>query len=157
MKAKLSLLAIAIAGIIVFGACNNTTTSGVSGSTSSPAYTSGQTMGSSLFNLYTMYKQNGKIDITNVNTMLQLAQLATATTNIKENLKNTDFYLSFVQGAILGSQQKITQNNASGVINALTGINFGNIAQAATGGSIDANTVTSVTNALSSVFSLMGN
>ncbi len=156
MKAKLSLLAIAIAGIVVFGACDNTTSTAAS-STTSPAYVAGQTFGSSLLNLYSMYKQNGKIDVTNVNTMLQLAQLATATNNIKNNLKNTDFYLSFVQGAVLGSQQKITQNSAGSIINSLTGVNFGNIAQAASGsGTVDASTVSSVTNALSSVFSLMG-
>lgn len=75
MKVKLSLAAIVVVGFIVLGACN--TTSSV-GSTSSPAYNSGQLFGSSLLSLYSDYKQAGKIDMSNTGTMLQVAQLATS-------------------------------------------------------------------------------
>ena len=57
MKVKLSLAAIVVVGFIVLGACN--TTSSV-GSTSSPAYNSGQLFGSSLLSLYSDYKTGGE-------------------------------------------------------------------------------------------------
>ena len=153
MKAKLSLVAIVMAGFILFGACGSTSNI----ATTSPAYISGSSFGSSLLSLYSQYKQNGKIDFKNTSTLLQLAQLATSCSAIKENLKNKDFYSSFVQGAVIGSQQNISQNNAGGIINALTGLNFGNIAQAATGAaSVQNNTVTDVTNTLTSLFGLFG-
>ena len=118
MKVKLSLAAIVVVGFIVLGACN--TTSSV-GSTSSPAYNSGQLFGSSLLSLY------------------------------------KDFYMSFVEGAVLGSQQNVTQNNASNIINTLTGVDFGNIADAvANGGTLSPGTVSGVVNSLNSVFSMFG-
>ena len=58
MKVKLSLAAIVVVGFIVLGACN--TTSSV-GSSSSPAYNSGQLFGSSLLSLYSDYKQAGNL------------------------------------------------------------------------------------------------
>lgn len=155
MKAKISLVAIVMAGFILFGACGSTGSLG--SNTSSPAYVSGSSFGSSLLGLYTQYKQTGKIDFKNTNTLLQLVQLATSCNTIKENLNDKNFYGTFVQGAVLGSQQKVTTNNAGGIINALTGLNFGNIAQAATGGgSVNATTVNNVTNTLTSLFSLFG-
>ena len=148
MKVKLSLAAIVVVGFIVLGACN--TTSSV-GSTSSPAYNSGQLFGSSLLSLYSDYKQAGKIDMSNTGTMLQVAQLATSCSVIKQNLSNKDFYMSFVEGAVLGSQQNVTQNNT------LTGVDFGNIADAvANGGTLSAGTVSGVVNSLNSVFSMFG-
>ena len=141
MKVKLSLAAIVVVGFIVLGACN--TTSSV-GSSSSPAYNSGQLFGSSLLSLYSDYKQAGKIDMSNTGTMLQVAQLATSCSVIKQNISNKDFYMSFVEGAVLGSQQNVTQNNASNIINTLTGVDFGNIA------------VSGVVNSLNSVFSMFG-
>ena len=154
MKVKLSLAAIVVVGFIVLGACN--TTSSV-GSCSSPAYNSGQLFGSSLLSLYSDYKQAGKIDMSNTGTMLQVAQLATSCSVIKQNLSNKDFYMSFVEGAVLGSQQNVTQNNASNIINTLTGVDFGNIADAvANGGTLSPGTVSGVVNSLNSVFSMFG-
>lgn len=155
MKAKLSLVAIVMAGFIVFGACGPSSSTV---SNTSPAYVSGSSFGSSLLGLYTQYKQTGKIDFKNTNTLLQLVQLATSCNTIKENMKDKAFYGNFVQGAILGSQQNITNNNAGGIINALTGLNFGNISQAASGnGTVNPTTAANVTNTLVSLFSLFGN
>ena len=89
--------------------------------------------------------------------MLQVAQLATSCSVIKQNLSNKDFYMSFVEGAVLGSQQNVTQNNASNIINTLTGVDFGNIADAvANGGTLSPGTVSGVVNSLNSVFSMFG-
>ncbi len=155
MKAKISLLAIVIAGFIVLGACNNSNSSG--GSSSSPAYTSGQSFGSSILGLYSIYKQSGSIDFSNPTTLLQLAQLSTSVATIKQNINNKDFYGSFVQGAILGSQQNITQNNVGNIINSLTGVDFGNIAETISGsGELSGNTITNVSNTLNSVFGMLG-
>lgn len=154
MKAKLSLVAIVMAGFILFGACGSTNSLATS---TSPAYISGSSFGSSLLSIYSQYKQNGKIDFKNASTLLQLAQLASSCSTIKENLKNKDFYSNFVQGAVIGSQQNITQNNAGGIINALTGLDFGGITQAASGsGTVSSNTASTVTNTLTSLFSLFG-
>lgn len=95
--------------------------------------------------------------MSNTGTMLQVAQLATSCSVIKQNLSNKDFYMSFVEGAVLGSQQNVTQNNASNIINTLTGVDFGNIADAvANGGTLSAGTVSGVVNSLNSVFSMFG-
>ena len=95
--------------------------------------------------------------MSNTGTMLQVAQLATSCSVIKQNLSNKDFYMSFVEGAVLGSQQNVTQNNASNIINTLTGVDFGNIADAvANGGTLSPGTVSGVVNSLNSVFSMFG-
>lgn len=155
MKAKISLLAIVIAGFIVLGACNNSSSLG--DSSSEPAYISGQSFGSSILGLYSIYKQNGNIDFSSPTTLLQLAQLSTSIATIKQNINNRDFYGSFVQGAILGSQQNITQNNVGNIINSLTGVDFGNIAEVVTGsGELSGNTVANVSNTLNSVFGMLG-
>ncbi len=158
MKVKFSLLAIVIAGFMVATSCgSNLGKSGVVTAANSPAYMTGQSFGGSLLGLYSQYKQTGKIDFNNANTLLQVMQLATSCNAVKSNLKNTNFYGSFVQGAILGSQQRITQSNAGGIISALTGLNFGNVAQAATGGgAINPNTATAVASTLTSVFNAFG-
>jgi hypothetical protein len=159
MKVKLSLAAIVMAGFIIVASCGTTT--GTAGSTStanSAAYTAGQSFGSSLLGLYSSYKANGnKINFTDVNTLLQLAQLSMNIEAIKQNKSNTAFYGQFVQGAVLGSQRNITQNNAGSIINALTALNFGNIVQAAAGnGSVNSSTANSVTSTLSTLFGMFG-
>ncbi|MDR3326791.1 MAG: hypothetical protein LBT04_01430 [Prevotellaceae bacterium] len=161
MKAKLSLVALVMAGFIVFAACGTTSSSSTSssGSTaSSAAYTTGQSFGGSLLGLYSQYKSNGnKIDFKNTTTLLQLMQLSTSVTVIKQNLSNKTFYGQFVQGAVVGSQQNVTQSNASSIIDTLTGLNFGNIAQASTGnGTVNSSTATTVTNTLSTLFNMFG-
>ena len=154
MKVKISLIAIVMAGLIVAGAYVSST--GSIGGSSSPAYSAGQSFGGSILNLYSIYKQNGRIDLSNANTLLQISQLAMTTNTVKDNLKNKDFYPSFVQGAVFGSQQKVNEGNIGTIIDTLTGLNLGGIVESATNGTIDSSTASSVTSALSSIFNVIG-
>jgi hypothetical protein len=158
MKVKFSLAAIVMAGFIIVASCGSTGTTSNTTTANSAAYSTGQSFGSSLLGLYASYKTNGnKINFNDAGTLLQLLQLSTSVATIKQNKSNTSFYGQFVQGAVFGSQQNITQNNAGSIINALTGLNFGNIGQAATGnGSVNSSTINSVTTTLTSLFGMFG-
>ncbi|MDR0829494.1 MAG: hypothetical protein LBN95_05210 [Prevotellaceae bacterium] len=157
MKAKLSLVAVVLAGFMVFAACGTTSSGGgATTSVASPAYTSGQSFGSSLLTLYSQYQSTKKIDFKNPTTLLSLMQLATSATVIKQNLSNKTFYADFAKGAVLGSQQKVSQNNLTGIVSALSGLDLAGLATAATNQNVPTTTQSTVTSALSSIFGLLG-
>jgi hypothetical protein len=158
MKAKISLIAIIMAGFILFAACGST--GGGSTVASSPmqsaAYNSGSAAGSSLLGLYSQYKSTGKIDFQSANTYLQLLTLATNVQTIKANAKNTTFYSQFAQGAIFGSQQKVNNNNVGSVISALTGLDLSGITGAGSASNVSNSTASNVLNGLTGLFGLLG-
>ena len=159
MKAKISLLAIVMAGFILFAACSSSSSG--SKTTSSPAssagYQSGSQIGSSLLSLYTQYKSAGnKIDFNNMNTYLQLLTLATNVQTIKNNAKNATFYAQFAQGAMASSQSIINNKNVNGVFNLLSGLDLTGIVSAGSASNITTATANTVVNNLSGIFALFG-
>jgi len=156
MKAKISLAAIVLAGFILFAACGTTSGGGsstTSSSASSAAYNTGQVVGQSLLGIYQQYKSSGKIDLTNPTTLLQLMALSTQVETVKQNSKNPTFYGQFSQGMILGSQNKVSNSNVGGVVNALTGLNLSGITS---GGGVPAANTTNVVNGLTTILNLFG-
>ena len=158
MKAKISLVAIVMAGFILFASCGSTssssksTTSSASTSTAqTQGYNTGSAVGTSLLGLYQQYKTTKTLDFKNANTYLQLMTLATQVSTIKQNYQNPTFYAGFTKGAVVGSQQTVNQSNVSGVINALVGLDLSGILS---GNS--SNVSSSVLNGLTNIFNLFG-
>ena len=155
MKAKISLAAIVMAGFILFAACGTTSSGGstTSSPASSAAYNTGSVVGQSLLGIYQQYKSSGKIDLKNPTTILQLLALSTQIETVKQNYKNASFYADFTKGAVLGSQNTISNSNVGGVVNALTGLNLGGITS---GGGVPASNTTNVMNGLTTILGLFG-
>lgn len=78
----------------------------------------GTSAGAALLSLYTQYKADKKIDLSNPKTISSLVTLAS---NIKglEKLKNTS---SFVSGLISGSKNLVNTGNSGTVLNSLKSI-----------------------------------
>lgn len=76
---------------------------------------SGSSAGKALLGLYTQYKKDGKLDLTNTT---NLANIATLAKNIK-GLSTQSKTSNFVSGLIKGSQNLVTTNNSSSVLNSL--------------------------------------
>jgi hypothetical protein len=159
MKAKFSLVAVVLAGFILFAACGTTSSSTAARpatTTTSAGYTTGQTFGTSVLALYSQYKTSKTINFKDPTTLLQVLQLATSATVIKQNLKNTAFYADFTKGAVLGSQNNISSSNVGSILNLITGLDLNGIASAASSKNVTTTTASSVTTALTSIFGLFG-
>lgn len=133
----------------------------------------GNTAGSALLGLFTQYKADGKMDLTNVNNILNLATLVNNVKGLKTNNNSGSYLADFASGLIKGSKSLVNQNNSTDVINGLvklSGLNLNNITntantiasgteQAAATAAQKINTtssqVTSAVNTLSSIFSLL--
>jgi hypothetical protein len=81
------------------------------------ASNAGSTAGAALNSLYATYRQNGKIDLTNLTTLISVAQLV----NSCQSLKSSDatYKKSFGTGLVLGSMGLVTQSNSNTVTSAL--------------------------------------
>ena len=109
-------------GILGMGANNQTGT------------TNGQASGMALKSLYNQYQTDGKVDVSNLNNIINLAQLA----NSIQGLKNVDdksaFYTDFASGLILGSNNLVTNQTANPVTSTLQtlvqGTDLSKVAQA---------------------------
>lgn len=95
----------------------------------STAANAGTTAGASLKNLYTTYKQQGKLPMNDLGTLISIAQLV----NSCQNLKNSDatYKKAFGTGLVLGSTGLVTNQNSLSVTSALastmTGVNTNTI------------------------------
>ena len=120
MKA-VKFLAIAVAAIVLAAPCHAAQTQSEADQSSIlSALTSsnGTSAGSALLGLYTQYKTDGKLDLTNTKNISNLVTLAT---NIK-GLKSTDTkstVSNFVSGLITGSNSLVNNSNSTTVLNSL--------------------------------------
>ncbi len=99
---------------------------------------SGQASGAALRNLYTQYKTDGKIDMTNINNILNLAALSQCIGELKDagKVDKSEYVKEFATGLILGSNNLINQTNSTPVVGGLTnlaGINLSSVTTAAAG------------------------
>lgn len=92
------------------------------GNSAASGSTSGQASGAALKNLYSQYKTDGKIDVTNLNNVINLATLANGIQGLKGQDDKTAFYTDFAMGLILGSNNLVTQTTAPTVTNSLSGL-----------------------------------
>ena len=90
--------------------------------TESAGTTNGKAAGSALKSLYTQYKADGKLDMSNLNNIMNAATLATNVKGLKGQSDKTTFYKDFAAGLITGSNNLVTQTNSNAVMNGLTSL-----------------------------------
>lgn len=86
------------------------------------ATVNGQAAGAALKSLYTQYKADGKLDVTNLTNIVNLTTLASNVKGLKGLTDKSTFYKDFAAGLIVGSNNLITQNNSTAVMSGLTNL-----------------------------------
>lgn len=130
---KLSTLFAAAAALMLATSC------GILGlgSSTETATTSGQASGAALKNLYTQYKTDGKLDMTNLSNIVNLATLSQAVGELKDagTVDKSEYLKEFATGLITGSSNLVTESNSTSVVSNLTnlaGIDLSSVTSAAT-------------------------
>lgn len=88
----------------------------------STATGNGQAAGAALKALYTQYKADGKLDMSNLNNILNLTTLANNIKGLKGQSNKSTFYKEFASGLVLGSNSLVTSSNSSSVMSGLTNL-----------------------------------
>lgn len=86
----------------------------------SAAISNGQAAGAALKALYTQYKADGKIDLSNINNIMNLAALANNVKDLKGKTNKSAFYKDFAAGLVTGSNSLVTSSNSTAVMNGLS-------------------------------------
>ena len=107
--------------LVCLAICLMTTSCGIFGigTKNGSASVSGQASGAALKSLYSQYKTDGQIDVTNLNNIIMLAQLSNGIQGLKNVDDKSAFYNEFAEGLILGSDRLVTKNTASTVTSTL--------------------------------------
>lgn len=79
----------------------------------------GQASGAALKNLYTAYKADGKVDMSNIMNIINIVTLAKNIQGLKGVEDTSDFYRDFGIGLVAGSNNLVTNKTASPVTNTL--------------------------------------
>ena len=90
--------------------------------TESVGTTNGKAAGSALKSLYTQYKADGKLDMTNLNNILNLTTLSNNIKDLKGMSNKSAFYKDFATGLIKGSDSLVNKSNSTSVMNGLTNL-----------------------------------
>ena len=90
--------------------------------TTSEGTISGKTAGIALRALFTQYKADGKLDMGNVNNLLNLTALANNIKGLKDQNNKTTFYKDFASGLVSGSNNLVTTANSTTVMDGLKNI-----------------------------------
>lgn len=81
--------------------------------------TNGQASGMALKNLYSQYQADGKVDVSNLNNLINMAQLANSIQGLKNVDDKSTFYTDFASGLVLGSSNLVTDQISAPVTNTL--------------------------------------
>lgn len=103
----------------VKGNTTETTTTTTATETVAPATSDGQAAGVALKALYGQYKADGKLDMSNLTNLMNLAALATSVENLKGQTDKTTFYKDFVKGLISGSNNLVNADNSTSIMSGL--------------------------------------
>lgn len=103
----------------VKGNTTETTTTTTATGTVATATSDGQAAGVALKALYGQYKADGKLDMSNLTNLMNLAALATSVQNLKGQTDKTTFYKDFVKGLITGSNNLVNENNSTSIMSGL--------------------------------------
>ena len=87
--------------------------------TASEATINGKTAGVALRALFTQYKADGKLDMSNVNNLLNLTALANNIKGLKGQTNKAAFYKDFASGLVSGSNNLVTTENSTSVVDGL--------------------------------------
>ena len=146
---KLFSVFVLIFGMMSCATMNQSMSQASSNTTNSAAYTAGSACGGALLALYTQYKTDGKIDLSNPTNLIHLATLAGSSANLKANLKDNDYYQGFANGTVFGSKETISTSSVTNVLNSLSGIDFSSINKKAEAATQTTETISSVVSLLS--------
>lgn len=89
------------------------------------AYTSGQQSGVALAALNEQYKSAGKIDLSNMTNILNVAIVVNAAQTIKDQTEGSQYYKDFAKGLIVGSNELVSEATVGNVVagvSALAGV-----------------------------------
>mgnify|MGYP003514724067 FL=1 len=103
----------------VKGNTTETTTTTTATETVAPATSDGQAAGVALKALYGQYTTDGKLDMSNLTNLMNLAALATSVQNLKGQTDKTTFYKDFVKGLISGSNNLVNADNSTSIMSGL--------------------------------------
>lgn len=101
---------------------STTTTTETAAATTTAATTNGQAAGAALKALYTQYKADGKVDMSNLSNLANLATLASNVQGLKGQTDKSTFYKEFASGLVLGSGNLVTANNSTSVMSGLSNL-----------------------------------
>lgn len=96
-----------------------TTTTATPAETATAATSNGQAAGVALKSLFTQYKTDGKLDMGNLNNLMNLAALATNVQGLKGQTDKTSFYKDFASGLVLGSNNLVNSANSTSIMSGL--------------------------------------
>lgn len=116
---KISKIFAAVAVAVLFASCGSV---GGMATGTSTASTNGQSSGAALKSLYSQYKTDGKIDVSNINNVMSMVALANGIQGLKGMDDKSAFYRDFAAGLILGSNNLISNNNSSAITGLLGGL-----------------------------------
>lgn len=103
----------------VKGTSTETTTTTTPAETATAATSNGQAAGVALKSLFTQYKADGKLDMGNLNNLMNLAALATNVQGLKGQTDKTTFYKDFASGLVLGSNNLVNSANSTSIMSGL--------------------------------------
>ena len=125
MKTK-TFMAVLLTVILACTSCGSTSSTTtnplVALATQSAAYTSGQSAGTALRALYTQYKTNGKIDMSNLSTLTNILTLTNSYQTLKNAEKGSGAYTDFTKGLMVGSSNLVTPSNTEIVMDNLSNV-----------------------------------
>jgi hypothetical protein len=87
--------------------------------TASTATVDGKAAGVALRALFTQYKADGKFDMGNLNNLLNLTSLANNIQGLKGQTNKGAFYKDFASGLVMGSNNLVTEQNTTSVMDGL--------------------------------------
>ena len=90
--------------------------------TASTATLDGKAAGVALRALFTQYKADGKFDMGNLNNLLNLTSLANNIQGLKGQTNKGAFYKDFASGLVMGSNNLVTEQNTTSVMDGLTNL-----------------------------------
>ena len=96
-----------------------TTTTATPAETATAATSNGQAAGVALKSLFTQYKADGKLDMGNLNNLMNLAALATNVQGLKGQTDKTTFYKDFASGLVLGSNNLVNSAHSTSIMSGL--------------------------------------
>lgn len=91
-------------------------------STETAATTNGKAAGAALRALYTQYKADGKLNISNLTNIANITTLASNVKGLKGLTDKSAFYKDFAAGIITGSNNLVTEDTSGSVMSGLTSL-----------------------------------
>ena len=88
----------------------------------STATVDGKAAGVALRALFTQYKADGKFDMGNLNNLLNLTSHANNIQGLKGQTNKGAFYKDFASGLVMGSNNLVTEQNTTSVMDGLTNL-----------------------------------